>query len=420
MSRILGSESWSTFCARVAAATGLLSWRWAAVGRESGEWSLIALVLEVDPSSKSTPRQDRYPEAIIAVEELDAETAAARLLAFTASPDDDATQVLIPEQQNAVPQWIYSCEQWGLTPSGWPRLVAEVGGGATTYADPSQPLLAAGVPFYPSLGEAIAERVFRLPPELVRLGQHAPVSVRLNDRRGRIAAIDAGGENVSVKIEEGTPGGLDGFHLYAAWRSELALEEWSRSDHALLGPETVAPETDGVPAEFVAALVDPDGNEVDRCIFERRLHLPVNPAETFETSVARWIEEGEHAGLEYKRELNDAKARRSFADTVAAFANGTGGAIVIGVDDEGEVVGWKIEKPVDQITNIVADLVAEMPTLDVDEVLIEEKPIVVVRVAPSPLHLRPHLVRGRVMIRALATTRPATPAQLRELTGGAQ
>jgi predicted HTH transcriptional regulator len=183
------------------------------------------------------------------------------------------------------------------------------------------------------------------------------------------------------------------------------------------GQQTLTLSTEGVPAEFVAALVDSDGEEVDRQVFDRRHHAPMDFLETLEASVGRWIQEGEHVQLEFKRELSE-KANLSFAETIAAFANGAGGVILIGVDDQGAAVGWRSRKPVDQITNIVADLVDEIPAIDVDEIVIDDKPIVVVRVLTSPAPRRPHLVRGRVMVRVNATTRAASAAQLRELAAG--
>jgi hypothetical protein len=417
MSRNLGSESWEQFCDRVAESSDILSWRWAAIMREEDEWALISLVIEAASPSILVPRVDRYPTVIVAVEEISSEAAAARLRAFTVRAEDEEPKVAIPLQHNSVPHRVWSDEEWGPTPTGWPRVVVDTGAGGGVYADPSEPLSAPDLPFYPSLGEAVAERVFRLPPDRVRLNQVAPLSFRLIDRRGRIADLAYDAEGISVEVEEGGAGTLGGFRLSFAWRKEPGDEEWLRSDRPLSGSETVNLSTDGVPAEFVAALLDPDGEEVDRRTFDGRFHVPAQEPEMLEVSVDRWIEEGEHLALEYKRELNE-KANRSFAETVAAFANGGGGTILVGVDDDGSVVGWKTEKPRDRITDIVVDLVDETPVFEVHEVLIEDMPIIVVQVSPSrPAH-RPHLVRGRAMIRVNATTRPANPAQLRNLTAG--
>ena len=64
--------------------------------------------------------------------------------------------------------------------------------------------------------------------------------------------------------------------------------------------------------------------------------------------MARWLGEGEHGQLEYKQTLKEEKTRVSFAETVAAFANGAGGVVLIGVDDEGRPVGYSVPKAKDQ------------------------------------------------------------------------
>jgi predicted HTH transcriptional regulator len=88
---------------------------------------------------------------------------------------------------------------------------------------------------------------------------------------------------------------------------------------------------------------------------------------------------------------------------------------LIGIGDDGSAIGWGPEKPLDRITDIITDLVKETPAFEVSEVGVEKRPVVVVRVHPSPTEHRPHLVRGRAMIRVNATTRRATPAELRRL-----
>jgi hypothetical protein len=414
----LDDVSWEDFCDRVAAAPGLVSWRWAAVARNDDDWGLIALVVEAGVADPPDARTDRYPKAIVAVESMSAEGAAQRLRDFTASAQDADPAIAIPAQSNAVLHRVWGTEDWGLTPTGWPRLVldARPGDGSPTYADPSGALSALGMTFYPSLGQAVAERVLCVAPGQIHMGQLASLSFRLIDCRGRIAALLADGENLRIEMEEGVGGSLEGFHLRLAWRAEPGEERLSRSDRLLSGADGIVVETGGVPAELFAALIDPVGEQVDQRTFDRRLRAEIANPETLEASVARWILEGEHGRLEYKQELKPtADANASFAETVAAFANGDGGEILIGIGDDGTVIGWETEKPLDRITNIIAHLVKETPAFEVSRLRVEERPILVVRVAPSPPGLRPHLVRDRAMIRVNATTRRASPAELRGL-----
>jgi hypothetical protein len=359
-----------------------------------------------------------YPEAIVAVEQLTGEEAARRLREGRLADGEAAGPMAsLPIPENAVPQWIYSAEQWGLTETGWPRCLIETGAGAISYVEPHQPLLAADLPFYPSLGAAVAERVFCVTPGQMRLGQHPPVSLRCTDRRGRIAALDAAVDQVSLEVEEGKSGGLEDFTLRAAWRTDTDAWEWVRKDCKVGGSQRIELPFGRVPVEFVAVLVDPRGYEVDRRSWDERFDLSPQEPESLDALVARWLSEGEHAQLEFKQTLKERTARVSFAETIAAFANGAGGAVLVGVNDEGVPVGYGPAKAADQITNTIMELVEERPDFDVTEVAVRDKPIVVVRVAPSAPQRRPHQVRGRVMVRALATTRAATPGQLRMLTG---
>lgn len=211
------------------------------------------------------------------------------------------------------------------------------------------------------------------------------------------------------------PAELDGFVLRAAWRQEPVSTEWKREDLPLTEPKTVVLETGGVPAEFAVVLVDPGGMEVDRRVWNEQFGRPTQEPGSLDAFVARWLTEGEHGQMEYKQTLKEPKARTSFAETVAAFANGIGGTVLVGVDDEGQPVGYSAPKARDQVTNIVANLVEESPTIDVQEVEIDGCPLVVVMVAASGPYRKPHQVKGRVMVRALGTTRQATPAQLRQL-----
>lgn len=402
----------------MATVAGIFSWRWAAIARSEDEWGLIALMVEAGAAEPPETRVDHYPKAIVAVEELSSNDAADRLRALRASAKGGEPEVALPPQQNAVLHRIWGNEDWRSSPTGWPRLVLDAGptSAGTAYADPSEALSAPGMPFYPSLEQAVAERVLCVPSGPIHMGQLAPVSFRLIDGRGRIAALLADGENLRIEMEEGVEGGLDGFHLRLAWRVEPGDKELARCDHLLSGAETIILQTGGVPAEAFAALIDSGGEQVDQRAFDRRLQGATEDPETPEASVARWVLEGEHGRLEYKQELNPkADINISFAETVAAFANGQGGEILIGIGDDGSVIGWGPEKPLDRVTDIITHLVKETPAFEVSEVMFEDRPIVVVRVHPSPPGNRPHLVRDRAMIRVNATTRRASPSELRNL-----
>ncbi len=392
-----------------------MAWRWAATRDQSDDWRLASLVASVgDPVQ---PCYHRYDRVIIAAEELTPRAAASRLRKGMVSRKVKAPKgVEFPVQQQVTPQWIYSCDEYIYTRGGWPYLVVSVSAGERSYLDLQPPLQSPGKPYFPSVTAALAEKVFGVSPTEMQRGQAAQVLVRIPDHRARIVAVDVHDDGVHVEVGSCKPAELVGFVLRAAWRQEPETIEWERYDYPLTQPETVILETGGVPAEIVVAMVDAEGQEIDRRSWNEQFGRPTQEPGSLDAFVARWLTEGEHEQLEYKQTLKEASTRTSFAETVAAFANGAGGTVLVGVDDEGRAVGYTAAKARDQVANIVGELVEETPNLDVQEVEIDGRPLIVVMVAPSAPHRKPHQVKGRVMVRALGTTRQATPAQLRQVT----
>ncbi|MHB1739111.1 MAG: AlbA family DNA-binding domain-containing protein [Actinomycetes bacterium] len=89
------------------------------------------------------------------------------------------------------------------------------------------------------------------------------------------------------------------------------------------------------------------------------------------TRLQTLVTAGEGAQVEFKRELppTGRKGDRGFLRTVAAFANGDGGSILFGVDDEGTLVGIsKAEAPMtrDTITNLVRNVVTPLPSFSLE------------------------------------------------------
>lgn len=120
--------------------------------------------------------------------------------------------------------------------------------------------------------------------------------------------------------------------------------------------------------------------------------------------------------LEFKRDLSSpTKPLR----TIVAFANSAGGRLVIGVDDDGTVVG--VADPLaeeERITSLIADRISPQLVPAVDLVTVGEATILVVDVPLSTR--RPHSMTDqgpehRVYVRLGSTTRQADPALVAEL-----
>ena len=129
---------------------------------------------------------------------------------------------------------------------------------------------------------------------------------------------------------------------------------------------------------------------------------------------------GESKNIEYKVTVPDKSEK--YMKTVVAFANGSGGRIVFGIDDETlKVVGMdpeKIFKTMDAITNAISDACEPRIRPEVTLQTIEDKTIIVVEILPGAM--RPYYIKSKGMtegtyVRVSGTTRPAEGYMLKEL-----
>ena len=129
---------------------------------------------------------------------------------------------------------------------------------------------------------------------------------------------------------------------------------------------------------------------------------------------------GEGKEIEYKREIPERRVK--FLKDVIAFANSSGGVIVLGVDEKShDVVGLGDKNPFklsDDITNMIADnCVPQIETL-ISVKTIESEVVLEIEVFPG--RLRPYYLHNKakeesVYIRINGTSRVASPAKIKEL-----
>lgn len=115
------------------------------------------------------------------------------------------------------------------------------------------------------------------------------------------------------------------------------------------------------------------------------------------------VEAREGQTLEFKRQWTD----RALED-LAAFANTEGGRLLLGVRDDGEVVGTQADdRELQRIANLIAAHLGITPSVRVVEM--QGLPVVEIRVDPAP-GLVPY--RGRYLRRVGATNRDFSPEEL--------
>ena len=132
------------------------------------------------------------------------------------------------------------------------------------------------------------------------------------------------------------------------------------------------------------------------------------------------IEKGESRELEFKGFLP--KESKKWVKTVVAFANGAGGKLVIGVNDERKVVGIPDDIDIFELKDKIADIIASScdPIISANVYAedIENKTVIVIQVYPglaTPYYIKSEGPVHGVYVRLSATSREADEIILDEL-----
>jgi len=133
------------------------------------------------------------------------------------------------------------------------------------------------------------------------------------------------------------------------------------------------------------------------------------------------INAGENNHVDFKRglflpDLNKPRITQHFelARDLAAFANSDGGYLLIGVDDDGQIVGFKSNDLLEQrIINLCRDIISPPLKPDIYRIKVKDKEILVIRVERGQSYL--HLVRDKVYIRVHNEVRVASSEEITEI-----
>ncbi len=168
-----------------------------------------------------------------------------------------------------------------------------------------------------------------------------------------------------------------------------------------------------------------DGREIDlRYEAERFPWNNVKAApENASEQIRHWVMEGESSTMEYKQKLSSDE--RKVLKTVVAFANGQGGVILFGVDDDQTICGVEHEFPQgslskykDKITDLIHGRLSPFPEYLLSHCIIGKHTVLALQVFEG--RQVPYTLRGNdqapvVYVRRNASTYAATPAEIREI-----
>ncbi|MEM7130921.1 MAG: RNA-binding domain-containing protein [Chloroflexota bacterium] len=134
-----------------------------------------------------------------------------------------------------------------------------------------------------------------------------------------------------------------------------------------------------------------------------------------EIDLSAMIAGGENQTVEFKRSIDNTE---SIAGEIVAFANGNGGALLVGVDDDGTIVGvgdkeGDGERVIQQLTNICRDRCVPPISPVVLEEIVDGKKVILLRVANDLNRQKPYrTLGGRFYVRVNREKKDATGREL--------
>jgi ATP-dependent DNA helicase RecG len=133
--------------------------------------------------------------------------------------------------------------------------------------------------------------------------------------------------------------------------------------------------------------------------------IPPDPAEDLPARVARWIAGGETYEVEFKGEQRERLNDRDLVEAVVCLANGTGGVLLVGVEDDGTVSGARPRHEAGRtdplrIQAMIANMTQPPLSTVVTPIRTEDQEVLIVEVPDSPRVVG--TTRGTYVRRAIA------------------
>jgi len=169
---------------------------------------------------------------------------------------------------------------------------------------------------------------------------------------------------------------------------------------------------DGLPEMFSIYLIERDNTDiVDWKYYYHHRHSNNIIFEFQEDQLSYLIEGGESEEIEFKLEIGK---NEEFVESVVAFSNSNGGTIIIGVDDNGKIVGKSNKDSSDRITKIIRSHCNPMPKVKIEDIVIEDMSILLVIIEEG--ENKPYILKDRgIYIRAQSTDRIANRAEIDDM-----
>jgi len=260
---------------------------------------------------------------------------------------------------------VSSKHRYGIIKSDWP--IAFCGFNVTNTqasTDWNRKLLAAKIPYYPNIAEAIID-LFDLPIE--HFSRYGAVYVVVPDYRARIDSLKLLFSEAELKITSPEMK-LDDLLIKVFAKTSkktVTMLDLHPTSQTLKWPIGFHPDTLSVVLFSTKDNMSIDWRELTKWSVEEEGIVIERPTE----EILSLAQAGESQNLEYKYDVTDPNSKNDFIESVVAFLNSNRGLILVGVDDNGNIVGCKQSK--DAIQKIIHDCCDPPPR----DVKVEQKEI---------------------------------------------
>jgi hypothetical protein len=281
-------------------------------------------------------------------------------------------------------------------------------------AGPPQGIVwAPSLPLYPS-GHVAIEEMF-----CTHLGNNnayeGVLSVLVPDFRGRIAEIRLLNEGAAIRVE--CLAGADMEDLAGKFYTEGFYGNRFTGDLDFDDTGKAFASTKGFPRHFVVALFSKSTKDMidERAFDASSPYLPGDlTIDEVEKDIENLVKGGESDTIEFKSQIP--KNQEAIAIAAVAFANQKGGTILLGVENEGQIVGSSAENAKETLTNILRDRCEPPLGFMIHETTVQGKAVFVVTVPQGKD--KPYQVKEQgFYLRTGATNRLVTRYELDEIYG---
>lgn len=322
------------------------TWVRAAAVRYEEQWRLALLDVTLGAAPTGWKRSRwRYPSAVFAAWSPNGTTVARWF--SSGKLDVGGTSVAFAPEDGVTRDWRESRASGIYEPLEWPSMVWTVRTSQVGAIALHGELVAREAPAFLSFDEA-ARALLCVPRLPNRHFNSVEVVVREQMVAGRIDSVTIRPAEIVVEVAGDGLRGADLMLGGAQGRSKRLNSKATRVRLAMAEP----------PGPGAWVLLRRGDELIDRRVLDpasrqHNVHAEVDLA----TEVQVIISRGEGADVEFKRQLPDGNPQGPMK-TISAFANGDGGVIIFGVDDEGQIVGLQdqyLRSAVDRVSTLIGD-----------------------------------------------------------------